>query len=207
MFARSSTIHAHPSFIDEGITHIRDMVMPALADMEGCAGLSMLVDRDAGRCIVTSSWLDEDTLRASEDRAQQLRDSATEIFHATVDNTSRWEIAAVRRDHRSRRRAGVRATWLRIDPADLDRMVDTYKLALLPEMEDLNGFCSASLMVDRSSGRAVSSVSFDDRAAMLTAREAEQAIWAKAVNDTAAKVSEVHEFDLAIAHLNAPEMA
>lgn len=206
MYARSATYYAHPSFIDEGITHIRDVVMPTLADMEGCAGLSMLVDRDAGRCIVTSSWLDDDTMRASEGTAQQLRDHATEIFHATCD-VSRWEIAAVRRGHRSHRRAAVRATWLRTDPSGLDRLVDTYKLALMPEMESLDGFCSTSLMVDRPSGRAVCSVNFDDRAAMLGSREAEQAIWAKAVNDIGLELLEVGEFDLAIAHLNAPEMA
>ncbi|MEO8815264.1 MAG: hypothetical protein ABI307_09170 [Mycobacterium sp.] len=206
MYARSFTIHAHPSFIDEGITHVRDVAMPTFAHMEGCAGLSMLIDRDRGRCIVTSSWLDEDTLRASEGPAEQLRDHATEIFHATAE-TSRWEIAALRRERSSRRGAAVRATWLRTDPAGIDRMVDTYKLALLPEIEDLGGFCSASLMVDRSSGRAVSSVSFDDWALMLASREAEQAIWAKAVNDATVEVLEAGEFDLAIAHLNAPEMA
>lgn len=205
MHARSSTIHAHPSFIDEGITYIRDVVMPALAECAGCAGLSMLIDRDGGRCIVTSSWLDEDTMRASEQAAGQLRDHATEIFHATAE-VSRWEIAVVRRDHRSQRRAAVRATWLQTDPAAVDRLVDTYRLALLPRLQDLEGFCSASLMVDRGSGRAVSSVSFDDWAAMLACRDAEPAIWAEAVNDTGAQVLEVGEFDLAIAQLSAAEL-
>ncbi|NDJ89527.1 antibiotic biosynthesis monooxygenase [Mycolicibacter kumamotonensis] len=205
MFARATTIHAHPSFLDEGITHVRGVVMPTLADMDGCAGMSMLVDRDAGRCIVTSSWLDEDTLRASEAGAQQLCDRATEIFHATAEIT-RWEIAAVRRDHRSRRHAGVRVTWLRTDPAGLERMIDTYKLALIPAMADLDGFCSTTLLVDRASGRAVSSISFEDRAAMVASRSGEQAIWARAVNDAGAEVLEVAEFDLAIAHLNVPEM-
>lgn len=206
MFARSFTIHAHPSFIDEGITHVRDVVMPTFADMDGCAGLSMLVDRDAGRCIVTSSWLDEDTLRASEAPAQSLRDNATEVFHATAD-TSRWEIAALRRDHRAHRRAGVRATWLRGHPAAMERMIDTCKLVLMPALADLDGFCSASLMVDRASGRAVSSVSFDSRAAMLASRETERDMWTRIGNDAGAEVLDVGEFDLAIAHLNVPEMA
>lgn len=206
MFARSSTIQAHPSFIDEGITHVRDVVMPTLADMEGCVGMSMLIDRDGGRCIITSSWRDEDTLRASESRATALRDHAVAIFHAKAE-ISRWEIAALRRDHRSDRRAAVRATWLRIDQDHLGRLVDAYKLALVPRLEELGGFCSTSLMIDHATGRAVASVSFDDRAAMIASRSAEQAIWAEAVNDTGAQVSEVCEFDLAIAHLNAPEMA
>ncbi|HEU4359961.1 MAG TPA: hypothetical protein VFR27_00450 [Mycobacterium sp.] len=205
MYARSSTIHAHPSFIDEGIKHVRDVVMPTLADLDGCAGLSMLIDRDGGRCIVTSSWLDDDAMRASEDAAQRLRDQVIEIFHATAE-VSRWEIAVLRRDHRSRRRAAVCATWLRTDPATVDRLADTYKLALLPRLQGLDGFCSASLMVDRSTGLAVSSVSFDDWAAMLASRGAEQAIWADAVNDAGAQVVEVCEFDLAIAQLSAPEL-
>lgn len=204
MFARASTFYARPSFIDEGITHIRDVVIPTLADMEGCAGLSMLVDRDGGRCIVTSSWLDEDALQASEEPAGALRDHAVEIFHATAD-ISRWELAALRRDHRAQRRACARVTWLQT--ADMERLVDTYRLALVPEMEVLDGFCSTSLLVDRPSGRAVCSVGFDDWAAMLAGRAAEQAIWAKAVDDASAEMLEVGEFDLAIAHLNAPEMA
>lgn len=205
MYARSSTIYAHQSFIDEGVTHVRDVVMPTLADMDGCVGMSMLVDRDGGRCILTSSWRDQETLHSSEDRAGELRDQAVKIFHATAE-ISRWEIAALRRNHRAERRAGVRATWLRIDPAKMDRLVDTYKLALVPRLEDLDGFCSTSLLIDPATGRAVSSVGFDDRSAMLTSREGEQAIWAEAVNDTGAEVSQVCEFDLAIAHLNAPEV-
>lgn len=206
MYARSSTIQAHPSFLDEGITHVRDVVMPTLADMDGCVGMSMLVDRDSGRCIITSSWRDEDTLRASESRATELRDHAVAIFHARAD-IARWEIAALRRDHRSDRRAAVRATWLRIDPERMDRLVDTYKLALLPQLEDLDGFCSTSLMIDHATGRAVASVSFDDRTALIASRAAEQVIWSGAVADTGMQLAEVYEFDLAIAHLNAPEMA
>lgn len=206
MHARSSTIYAHPSFIDEGITHVRDVVMPTLAELDGCVGMSMLIDRDGGRCIITSSWRDEDTLRASEGPVQTLRDHAVRIFHATAE-VSRWELAALRRDHRSDRRAAVRATWLWGEPAHMDRLVDTYKLALVPKLEELDGFCSASLLIDPATGRAVSSVSFDDRTAMIASRGAEQAIWADAADDAGVAVSEVCDFDLAIAHLNAPEMA
>lgn len=201
MYARSSTIHAHPSFIDEGITHVRDVVMPTLADMDGCVGMSMLIDRDDGRCIITSAWRDEDVLRSSEGQVTALRDHAVEIFHARAE-VARWQIAALHRDHRSDRRAAVRVTWLR---GAAERLVDAYKLAMVPQLADLSGFCSTSLMIDAE--RAVASVSFDDQAAMIASRAAERSLWAAATADTGVEIAETREFDLAIAHLNAPELA
>ena len=43
MYARTTTIQAQPSCIDDGFGYIRDEVMPALQDMEGYIGLSLLV--------------------------------------------------------------------------------------------------------------------------------------------------------------------
>ena len=54
----------------------------------------------------------------------------------------------------------------KVVPGQLDRSVDFYKESVLPALEDLEGFCSASLLIDRSSGRAVSSATFDSREAM-----------------------------------------
>ncbi|MDT5333108.1 MAG: hypothetical protein QOF31_4405, partial [Mycobacterium sp.] len=56
VYARSTTIQAQPSSIDDGIAYVRDEVMPALQAMDGYIGLSMLVDRESGRCITTSAW-------------------------------------------------------------------------------------------------------------------------------------------------------
>lgn len=205
MYARSTTIQAHPSFIDAGIKHIRDTVMPALADLEGCAGLSLLVDRDTGRCIATSSWMDEDSLRASEGPVLQLRERATEIFRGTT-HVERWDIAVLHRDHRSRPGACVRAVWVKLEPGRMDHAVDVYKMVSLPSMEELEGFCSASLLIDHAAGRAVSSVTFDSHEAMVRDREKAEAIRAKAVGEMGGEILEVCEFELAIAHLHVPEM-
>ncbi|MGE5696253.1 MAG: antibiotic biosynthesis monooxygenase, partial [Candidatus Sericytochromatia bacterium] len=60
MHARSTTIEARPEAIDGGIAHLRDEVMPALEAMDGCIGISLLVDRETGRCIATSAWESEE---------------------------------------------------------------------------------------------------------------------------------------------------
>jgi quinol monooxygenase YgiN len=206
VFARSTTIQAHPSYIDAGIKHVRDTVMPALVDVEGCLGMSLLIDRDSGRCIVTSSWRDEESLRASEGPVRTLRDEAAEIFHGTTE-VSRWDIAVIHRDHHSERGAWCRVTWFKAEPAHMDRAVDVWKMVALPKMEELDGFCSASLMLDHAAGRAVSSLTFDSAEAMERCRERVDEIRTDGVRKANAEMLETCEFELAIAHLHVSEMA
>lgn len=206
MFARSTTINAHPSYIDVGIKHVRDTVMPALTDIEGCLGMSLLIDRSSGRCIATSSWRDEESLRASEGPVQTLRTDAAETFHGTTE-VSRWEIAVMHRDHHSERGACCRVTWFKTEPAHIDRGIDVWKMAGLPTMEELDGFCSAALMFDRASGRGVSSLTFDSAEAMEHNRERVDSIRDAGVREAGAQVLDTCGFELAIAHLHVPEMA
>ena len=56
MFARSTTFHGRPEKIEAGIRFVTDEVGPALDKIDGCRGLSLLVDRTSGECIATSSW-------------------------------------------------------------------------------------------------------------------------------------------------------
>ncbi|HJT93670.1 MAG TPA: hypothetical protein VJ777_17345 [Mycobacterium sp.] len=206
MYARSTSIQAQTSKIDAGIAYVRDEVMPALQDMDGYVGLSLLVDRESGRCITTSAWETEDALRTSTDQAAPLRDRATQIFGGDV-TVEPWEIGVLHRDHRSNEGACVRATWLKMPPDQTERAIDFYKTSVLPSLEDLEGFCSASLMINRSSGRGVSSTTFDSRDAMDRNREQAKELRNTRTRELGADIVDVGEFELAIAHLRVPEMA
>ena len=59
------------------------------------------------------------------------------------------------REHRAGDGACARATWVTVDQDQIDRGLDFYKMNILPALEELEGFCSASLLVDRASGRCV----------------------------------------------------
>lgn len=206
MYARSTTVQAHPESIDDGLAHVRDQVMPALRDIEGCVGLSMIVDRQSGRCIATTAWQSEEAMRASEDQLRPMRERAAEILGARPQ-VDEWEIAVLHRDHTSREGACVRATWVRFEAGKADRAVETYKATSLPAMERLDGFCSASLLIDRDSGVAVSSVTYDSPEAMRRTRPEADTIRAEGAKEAGVDILEVCEFDLALAHLRVPEMA
>lgn len=206
MYARSTTVLAHLEAIDAGIGHIRDEVMPTLLRIDGCIGLSMLVDRRSGRCIATSAWQTRDAMRASEQQLRPVRERAAEILGARPQ-VDEWEIAVLHRDHTSGPGACVRATWVRMGPEQADHVVDVYRMALLPVMQDYDGFCSASLLVDRPSGLAVSSVTYDSLQAMEGSRDRADALREKGAREAGVEIVEVCELELALAHLRVPEMA
>jgi quinol monooxygenase YgiN len=206
VYARSTTIQAQPSSIDAGIAHVRDEVMPALQAMEGCIGVSLLVDRRSGRCIATSAWETEEAMRASGEWVTPIRDRAAEMFGGTAD-VDQWEIASMHRDHRSADGAGVRATWVRVPPDQVDQGIEYYKSSVLPRLEDLDGFCSASLLIDRASGRGVSSVTFDSLDAMERNRDQATAIKNASMQEAGAGELDESEFELVLAHLRVPELA
>jgi len=206
VYARTTTIQAQDSAIDAGIAYVRDEVMPALEAFDGCVGISLLVDRESGRCIATSAWETEEAMHASADRVRPVRDRVAAMFGGTAQ-VEEWEIAALHRDRRSGEGACVRATWLRAAAGQLDRAADFYKSTVLPSLEQLDGFCSASLMIDWASGLAVSSATFDNREAMDRNREQARSLRAARLRDLGADQVDVHEFELALAHLRVPELA
>ncbi|WP_458318460.1 hypothetical protein [Mycolicibacterium brisbanense] len=206
MFARSTTITAHREAIDAGIAHVRDEVMPAVDAVDGCVGLSLMVDRESGRCIATTAWRSFDAMQASAPILAPIRHRAVEAFAgtATIDE---WEIAVVHREQYAAPGACVRATWLHTRPELFDRAIDYYRSAVLPAFDDLAGFCSASLMLDRTTGRAVSSTTFRSQEAMDQNRDQARSLRTTRLRDLGADQLDVGEFELVLAHLRVPELA
>lgn len=207
MFARSTTVTGDPTAMDAAIAYVRDDVMPMLLAVEGCTGLSMLVDREGGQCIATSSWEDEAMMRASDGELRPVRNRLAEILSGPM-TVEEWEVAAMHRDHRMTHQGScARVVWMRTDHADVDRGIDIYKTAIAPQFEEFDGFCSTSLMVNRAMSRACATTSFDSTDAMAASRERSWAIRDAGVRDAGVDVIDVAEYELAFAHLRLPELA
>ena len=122
-------------------------------------------------------------------------------------------MARVESDHGADFSAGIPAGF-----AIVGKLLDGVIEGVQPDFEviklegdatvsELAGFCSASLLVNRTSGLAVSSVSYDSMSAMERSRERANEIRTTATNEASAEVLDISEFELALAHLHVPELA
>jgi hypothetical protein len=128
----------------------------------------------------------------------------------TVVGTSEveeWEIAVLHRDHSSGPGAWVRATWVHVEPEQTSHLADLYRMVLLPQIVEFQGFCSASLLIDRPSGHAVSSVTFDSYEAMRSTRSLAAVVRERGSAGVDGEILEVDQLELVLAHLRVPEMA
>jgi hypothetical protein len=207
MYARSTTVTADPQRLDEGIAHIRDEVLPAVTGMPGSMGLSMLCDRDSGRCIVTAGWDSAETLAASRETVRAMRDRAAQVLGSSDFDVQEWEITALHRAHAAPEGACCRVTWSRIDPARMDEMTETFRTGIIPRLDDIPGFCSVSLMGDRQTGLAVLTATYDDRAALEGSAGTVQGMREQFARQLDLQVTDMAEFELVIHQLRVPEMA
>ncbi len=204
MYARTNTVRGDPKAIDESVAYIRDEVMPLVQGMDGCIGVSMLADRDSGRCIVTTAWRTEEAMRASEEGVRASRERAAQIFGAKPE-VAMYEIAVMHRMHETGDGARTRVVWGHTDPARMDDMLSSFRMTMIPKMEELAGFASCAMMVDRETGRTALTVTYDSADAMRRANDRAAQLRAEAPTTMGLTIDEFAEFDLVIAHLRVPE--
>lgn len=204
MHARSTTVRGDPQAVDDGIAMVRDEVRPALEEMEGCVGLSMMVDRERGTCIVTSAWDSERALISSRELVTPMRDRAAEIVGGAAE-VEEWEIGLLHRESFSGEGACSRVTWSKTPRYEIDHHLDFFRSTVLPRLEEIPGFCSASVLVNRTTGRAATAVTYDSRSALEQSRDAARRLREVASRKIPTEIHDIAEMELVLAHLRVPE--
>ena len=206
MYARTTEIQADPAKFDDGLRIVREKILPAVSEMDGCAGMSLLVDRESGRGIAATSWESEDAMLGSAEQVRPLRDEAEKGF-GTSDSSEvhQWEVAVLHRDHPAPDGACARVTWLSGDDQAIERGIEMYKAQVLPRFQEMDGFCSASLLVDRGAGRVAGTAVFETREALEATRDTAAAIRERVTSEIGVTVMGIEELEVALAHLHVPE--
>ena len=206
MYARSTSTMAQPDRITDGIALITSELMPMLTDIDGYRGVSTLVDRSSGRFIATTSWESQEAMRGSDEQLQPLRQRVRETLGGDGLEIQEWEIAILHRDRQSPDGAWARVTWARPPAGQVDAAVDAFKANVLPLLEDSDGFCSASMLINREMGMLCGTVSFDGMATIEGNREFATEQRAKMTERTGIEFVDVLECELAVHHLRVPEL-
>jgi len=93
MHARVTSLSGSPGEVDAGIADFREKVVPFTHEQGGKGGI-LLVDRQSGQALAITLWEDEQALRASEERANELRAAVAEEMRTSEEPTvDRYEVA------------------------------------------------------------------------------------------------------------------
>ena len=207
MYARSTSIRSNPDKLDDGIAYVTKGVLPTIGQSEGCIGLSMLTNRDDGRCIVTTSWRDEQSMRATAEDARTLRHHLQHTLGGEHADVQEWDIAVLHRVHSAPEGAATRVIRARGPAGKMDRVAEGFRTIVVPRAEQLPGFCSTSLLINHDEGRCAIATTYENRQTMSRAKGQAVAIREEFLDRMGVHVAEIAEFDLVIASLRVPEMA
>jgi hypothetical protein len=91
--ARVSVLEGSPDAIDAGLDKTRGETLPKVRALNGNVGAIGLADRENGRVSMITLWDSADTLRASEQQADQLRAQTADMSGQRVTNVARYDVA------------------------------------------------------------------------------------------------------------------
>ena len=135
-----------------------------------------------------------------------MREQAADAMGGPFD-VQEWEIALLHRAHQAPEGACCRVTWTRGDPARMDEAAETFRMTLVPRLDEIPGFCSVSIMGDRQTGMGVLTAAYDDRASLEGSAQAVRGMREQFSQQMGLEITDMAEFELAIHHLRVPEMA
>lgn len=204
MFVRATTIHADLTRLDEGIAFVRNHVVPAVDTLPGNLGLSMFVTRDPAIVTVTTAWATEQDRSESDSLLTPLRAQASRLLAGTAVSEL-LELAVLDRRRPAEIGFWTRLTRVQIDPIHVEAAIDAYTASTLHDMQLLDGYCSAVLLVDRLTGAGAVSVTFDSRRTLESSREHGATLRAAGLAKAGAEVVEVREAEIVVAGIRMPQ--
>ena len=91
--ARVSLLEGSPESIDAGLEKTRGDTLPKVRAISGNVGAIGLADRDNGRVSMITLWDSTDSMRASAQEADQLRQRSAEMGEQKISNVAQYEVS------------------------------------------------------------------------------------------------------------------
>ena len=91
--ARVSLLEGSPDAIDAGLEKTRADTLPKVRAISGNVGAIGLADRESGRTSMITLWDGADSMRASTQEADQLRQRTADMSDQTIKNIALYEVS------------------------------------------------------------------------------------------------------------------
>ena len=91
--ARVSLLEGSPDAIDAGVDKTRGDTLPKVRAISGNVGAIGLADRDSGRTSMITLWDSPDSMRASAQEADQLRQRTADMSDQTITNVALYDVS------------------------------------------------------------------------------------------------------------------
>jgi hypothetical protein len=91
--ARVSLLEGSPESIEAGLEKTRGETLPKVRAIKGNVGAIGLSDRDNGRVSIITLWDGGDSMRASAQEADQLRQRTAEMSDQKIANVALYEVS------------------------------------------------------------------------------------------------------------------
>lgn len=195
MHVRMNIMTGDPARLDEAARYLEGTVRPHVEAQHGSRGMAFLTNAELGTCVIASYWETAETMTASEHAVQVSRKEMTEMIGGTV-SVEHFEVPVFTRRSRPERGAGVRLTRVEIMPGNLDAAIEEFRNTSVPALTDMGGLCSAQLMADRTTGRALVLTAWETMEALHASRAQAARLRADQIEMAHGQVRTVEEYTL-----------
>jgi predicted ester cyclase/heme-degrading monooxygenase HmoA len=184
-----------PARLDEATRYLEGTVRPHVEGQHGNRGLACLVNATMGTCVVASYWDTADAMAASEQAVQVSRKEMTEIMGGMV-TVEHYEVPVFVRVSRPPAGAATRLTRIECPPAAMAALIEEFRTSSVPALLDMDGLCSAHMLVDQATGRGTVITAWQDAAALAASRAATARLRADLADRTHAQIRGIEEYTL-----------
>ena len=91
--ARVSLLEGSPESIDAGLVKTRDVTLPKVRAIDGNVGAIGLADRDNGRVSMITLWDSGNSMHASAQEADQLRETTADMSDQKIANVALYDVS------------------------------------------------------------------------------------------------------------------
>jgi len=195
LHVRYNFMTADPARLAESIKFIESEVRPQVESQPGSLGLALYTDPEEGLAIIESFWASSNAMAATEHTVMPNRREAVKRAAGTVA-VERYEVPVFELEAPARSGAAMRLTRMDVEPSQVEDAIEGYGDTAVPWLAEAKGFCSALLLVDPSSGQAISETVWKDREALVDSRSLAASVRVDTVTATGWAIRAVEEYGL-----------